>query len=110
MKEINKSMLKDFYEQRYKEIIRQINRTEEDKKIEKIKEQIKKLIKENIIEKEILDTILSKIDLLDELFIGENIFYEEQFYKIGFVDGISFKSEIKQELRKYSKKDFKNNK
>lgn len=108
MKNASKKLLDILYEERYKEILRQIDREKENKNLESIKEQIEKILKENITEKEKLETIINKIDSFDELCVGEIIFYEEQFYKIGFADGFSFKAEINQELNKYNNNSFQN--
>lgn len=109
MKEVSENILDELYEKRYETIIRQVNRTAENQIIENTQNEIKKMIKENIKDIEIKNLILEKFELLEEYGLEENIFYEKKFYKSGFADGISFKAEMKQELEKYNKNDFKGN-
>lgn len=79
----------------------QNSRTSENELIE----TIEKLIETETAKKQILDKLYQHKDDL----LGEMCFWEQQYYKLGFVDGMYFKKEMKEQKEIFSNINLKNN-
>lgn len=78
----------------------------EPKKIdEKLKDNIKQIVKEQNEQKQILDVLGQFQDSV----LGEMCFWEQQYYKLGFVDGVYFKKEMKEQKEIFANNAIKDN-
>ena len=66
----------------------------------KVEEELRKELKKAVINKEILSTILEKLDEFEGNVLEEMDFWNRQYYKLGFVDGNNIKVELKEEKEK----------
>lgn len=78
----------------------QKSRTSENK----LTETIEKLIENESAKKQILDKLYEHKDDL----LGEMCFWEQQYYKLGFIDGIYFKKEIEDQKEIFANNNLEN--
>ena len=90
-------------------IIKQYGESKEIKQVEKISNELDNLVKKNVKDDKLRDRILSKIDELKDASNAETCYWTEQFYKLGFVDKIGLKEEVKQLRKDFIKVDDSNN-
>lgn len=77
----------------------------EPKKIdEELNDNIKKIVKDQNEQKQILDVLGQFQDSV----LGEMCFWEQQYYKLGFVDGIYFKKETREQKEIFSSNNLEN--
>lgn len=91
-------ILNDLYEIRGDgfecEYIKQYGETEEITKSRDLDEKLTTLIKAKIKEEKDLDEILSALNDFQGAVIGEMCFWNEQYYKLGFLDSVYLKKEL----------------
>lgn len=68
-------------------------------------EKIEKFVKNKKKKKEILEKLYEHKDDL----LGEMCFWEQQYYKLGFVDGVYFKKEMKEQKEIFANNAIKDN-
>lgn len=66
---------------------------------------IEKLIQNEIAKKEILE----KLEEYKDDLLGKMCFWEQQYYKLGFVNGIYFKKEMKEQKETFANDNLENN-
>lgn len=99
MEELFKNqILKDLYETRSDgfecEYIKQYGEPEEIKKINILDEELTTLINKKIKDEKELYEILCKLNDFQSATIGEMCFWNEQYYKLGFLDSVYLKKEL----------------
>lgn len=91
-------ILNDLYETRSDgfecEYIKQYGETEKNIKSRNLDEKLTTLIKAKIKEEKDLDEILSTLNDFQGEVIGETCFWNEQYYKLGFLDSVYLKKEL----------------
>ncbi len=108
MEELFKNqILNDLYETRGDgfecEYIKQYGQPEEIKKSQVLDEELTKLIKEKVKDEKELDEILNKLNDFQGAVMGEMCFWNEQYYKLGFLDFMYLKKELVERKEKFSK-------
>lgn len=88
-------------------IIKKYGKTKEHEKADKTEEELTNILKETVKDEKKFEIIFEKINDFEGYLFGEIYFWEKQYYKKGFIDGMYFKKEI-QEERKEIEKEFKN--
>lgn len=108
-------ILNDIYETRGDGLecvyIRMYGKPEEVLNCEKVEDEFRLLAKQTIKDEEIKKQILYKFNQFQDALLGEMTLWDKQYYKLGFLDGIYLKKEIrdiKKILSNYKTTDNKN--
>lgn len=108
-------ILNDIYETRGDGLecvyIRMYGKPEEVLNCEKVEDEFRLLAKQTIKDEEIKKQILDKFNQFQDALLGEMTLWDKQYYKLGFLDGIYLKKEIrdiKKILSNYKTTDNKN--
>ena len=108
-------ILNDIYETRGDGLecvyIRMYGKPEEVLNCEKAEDEFRLLAKQTIKDEEIKKQILDKFNQFQDALLGEMTLWDKQYYKLGFLDGIYLKKEIryiKKILSNYKTTDNKN--
>lgn len=100
-------ILNDLYETRGDgfecEYIKQYGETEEITKSRELEEKLTGIIKEKVKDEKVLDEILSKLNDFQGAVIGEMCFWNEQYYKLGFLDSVYLKKELIERKTEFQK-------
>ena len=93
-------ILNDIYETRGDGLeclyIRMYGEPEETKKVRQAKQELENLIKEIVKDEEKQKQLWLKLDKYEGNIFGEMNFWDRQYYKLGFLDRIYLKKEIKE--------------
>lgn len=90
-------------------IIKKYGKSKEIKQVERISNELDSLVKKNVKDEKLRDRILCKIDELKDASNAETCYWNEKFYKLGFVDKIGLKEDAKQLRKDYINIDDSNN-
>lgn len=104
MKDLEKKILDNLYELREEDIEKQYiakyGEPEESKKTDKAEKELVNFMKPFIKSNKDLQNLDEKLDNFELCTMGEMYFWYKQYYKIGFIDGISLRMQIKEERKK----------
>ena len=102
--DVENKILKDLYDTRREGFevtyINKYGKPEEIVKSRQAEEELTKLIKKIITDEEKFSLVLKKLNDFEGRTIGKTCFWNEQYYKFGFVDVMCFKNEIREEKSK----------
>lgn len=71
-------------------------KTDEIKELEELEKQISDFTQRNIEDKKIQDKLLEMFNKYQEYNLAEMILWNKEYYKKGFLDGISFARELQE--------------
>lgn len=101
MKEFENKILDDLYELRGEEVeqqyISKYGDPEEKKKLNKVEEEFVDLIKEVVKDSKDIQSLLDKLDEFEICTMAEMWFWYKEYYKVGFIDGITLREQIREE-------------
>ncbi len=96
----NDEVLKDLYEVRCEKFAKQY--TEKNGNSDNLKEaseevrKLENILREKIKDKKDIEMIMDQFEKIQYANMRVHSFWFDKFYKVGFVDGISFKKEIEK--------------
>jgi hypothetical protein len=97
---LESKVLDDLYETRGDGLegayIRKYGKPENVEKSQQAEEELTKLIQEIVKDEENQSKMLDKLNDFETNIIGEMCFWNKQYYKLGFLDGLFFKKEIRE--------------
>lgn len=101
MKEFENKILDNLYEIREGEVEKQYiakyGKPENSNKTERAEEQLVNFMKKFIKDEKDIKNLYEKLNKFELCAMGEMCFWYKPYYKIGFIDGISIKKQIKEE-------------
>lgn len=107
MKEFENQILENLYELRGEEVERQYiakyGEPEERRKLNEAEDELSNFIKETIKDNKDIQEAMDKLNEFEMCTMGEMWFWYREYYKAGFVDGISLRMQIKEERKKFLK-------
>ena len=101
MKKFENKILENLYEIRVgvveKQYISKYGKPKNSKKTEKAEEELVNFMKKFIKDEKDIKNLYGKLNKFELCAMGEMCFWYKPYYKIGFIDGISLKKQIKEE-------------
>lgn len=101
MKKFENKILENLYEIREgvveKQYISKYGKPKNSKKTEKAEEELVNFMKKFIKDEKDIKNLYGKLNKFELCAMGEMCFWYKPYYKIGFIDGISLKKQIKEE-------------
>lgn len=102
-------ILKELYEARgdgfESEYIKQYGKPKEIAKSKEKEESLTNTIKKKVKDEKELDEILNRLNDFQDAVIGEMCFWNEQYYKLGFLDFMYLKKELIEKKEKFLKEN-----
>lgn len=100
------TILDDLYEKRKigfeENFLKKYGEVDETREVQKAESNLTSLIKEIVKDKNEYNKILDGLNKFEEGVICERVFWNEQYYKLGFIDALDLKKEIKEQRNNFS--------